>query len=277
MLMYFIGLEVKLTANRPITFAHTRFAHAAIMKVISSNDNYRGLQIHNNASDKGMTIALLPEIGNIATLRTTFFSIDAPVISDYLVNHWFSSGAMRLGNLECHIESFQTKSQSWQRVSFWSDLLNSKPMPYLRFNFLTPTAIMKVNRLGQRYTELLPTSGDIFRSLQRKWQKFGGPRLTALDFGPDTTVTNDFSDCVVSGLKLRSEEINMGNYKLLGFCGHVVYLYRGRNQDFLKMLAVLTDFAKYSGVGYHTLQGMGAVHTESYGDGNGIHHTKNGV
>ncbi len=262
--MYFIAIEAQLTTEQALSFSHSRFAHASILQLITQNNTDLGVRMHSNPADKRITIAVLPESKNKARLRITLFSEFAPQISDYLANHWERCRKIRFGSVSCEIESFQANAKFLQGVTTWDEFLSQPQLPYMRFSFLTPMAIMKTTKSGERYSELQPRARDIFQSLQRKWITFGGPVMDINILKKDNMLIDILSDCIPANIKTQSEELNMGNYKLLGVIGHIVYLYRGKDLALQKTLNALACFARFSGVGYHTMQGMGSVHTENY-------------
>lgn len=262
--MYFIALEGQLITAQPLSFSHSRFAHAAILRLITESNMDLGVRMHNYTAEKKMTISVLPESQNKSTLRITLFSEFAFQIADYLANYWVRHRRINLGTVSCDIESFQPSSKSLGGVTTWEDFLSTPEMPYMRFSFLTPMAIMKSNGGGKRYSELQPKAYEIFQSLQRKWMRFGGPGMNFNILARDNVQADIFSDCIPANIKIQSEALNMRTYKLLGITGYIVYLYRGKDLALLKTLNALACFAPFTGVGYHAMQGMGAVHTQLY-------------
>src|SRR5688572_11748471 len=122
--MYFIAIETRLATEQALSFSHSRFAHASILQLITQNNTDLGVRMHNNAADKRITIALLPESKNKASLRITLFSEFAPQIADYLVNHWERCRKIRFGSVACEILSFQANAKFLPGVTTWDDFLS---------------------------------------------------------------------------------------------------------------------------------------------------------
>jgi CRISPR/Cas system endoribonuclease Cas6 (RAMP superfamily) len=61
---------------------------------------------------------------------------------------------------------------------------------------------------------------------------------------------------------LQTVELALPGYKQIGFVGTVLYECRRKDPIYVPTLNALTRLAFFTGVGYHTAQGMGTVEVE---------------
>jgi CRISPR-associated endoribonuclease Cas6 len=120
----------------------------------------------------------------------------------------------------------------------------------LGLRFITPTSFrMARSRLNMP----LPWPRLVFQSLANKWNKFSP---VAID------VEWAAFDCHVSIARhrLRTQMINFGRYRQVGFLGECWYIVdRQAGEHLLQVVQALAEFAAYSGVGAKTSMGMGQV------------------
>ncbi|MGC9320360.1 MAG: CRISPR system precrRNA processing endoribonuclease RAMP protein Cas6, partial [Armatimonadota bacterium] len=112
--------------------------------------------------------------------------------------------------------------------------------------FLSPTLF---RRSGESL--VLPQPELAFGSLLRAWNAF-----SPLQFPPYGT--EDLGAPMICHHNIRTEMVQFGSYKLLGFVGRVGYLIPAEVPELLcRTLNCLADYAFFAGVGYRTTMGMG--------------------
>ena len=255
--MYFIGLNFDLfhRSKRRLLYSDAVFAHAAILEKISHQDPGLSQKIHDAQRTKGLTIGLLPINTTRTRLRLTLIGKNSVEISNCIVNALKEESSLRLGNIYCEVSNIALCSPPWHGINSWSDLLNPQLSQNIFFRFLTPTAIMKEDKFGNRFNHILPDPFIIFNGLYRKWSEFGGPTLR-----PGFLDDVRGGLCIPSTYKLHTEEIRLKEYLLIGVVGYICYTCRGADDpNLMHSLNCLSRFANFAGVGYHTAQGMGAV------------------
>lgn len=129
-------------------------------------------------------------------------------------------------------------------------LLHSSVPTAVRFRFLTPTAFHSRGR-----TLPLPLPELVFGGLLDRWHDWGG---TPLGVGAPMTV----EDCAaLRRHRLRSVSVTMEG-KLIAFVGEAEFTLVRPEPAYAGLLALLGDFAEFSGVGQKVAMGMGCVRVE---------------
>lgn len=116
----------------------------------------------------------------------------------------------------------------------------------VRLGFQSPTLF---RRSGM--SVVFPQPELVFGSLLRTWNSFASVQLPS--WRPE-----DLACIMVSDYSLRTELVEFGDYRLVGFSGEVSYRMpkdAGRNEQ--KAINCLADFVSFAGVGYKTTMGMG--------------------
>ena len=255
--MYFVAMVVKLKLQNPqlkLTVAHAVYAHAAILSAITKLNAEVGRELHEMHRNKRISIALIDNVKDSATLRLTFTAEEGLAYAHLLVNRFITCPMLRLGNVICDVDVVNLADPDWAGVSTWSDFVDHHENS-LQFRFITPTAITKRGRGNTRYVSLYPDPLSVFSGLARRWQALDGPKLP-----------NDLEDfiegggCVVSRHQLQTIEFNIERHTQIGFVGRVVYECRKTDRiEYIAALNALARLAPFTGVGYQTARGMGAV------------------
>lgn len=256
--MEFINLLIHLNRSRggKLSYASSRMAHAMVLDRIGQEDPQLGKNLHNAKRGKGISIALIPIENADFNLRISLMGSFAVATAEQLANSFSKKPQFRLGNVLCESAGIHINLQPGFGLATWDDLMSQTPTTNILFRFLTPTAIRKVTSFETEYSSLLLSPQNIFTSMQSRWRSLGGPKL---DVDIADLITG--GGCVISKFSLSSVEISLGSYTMLGSIGYVVYHCLNHNLTFMKSLARLARLAPFSGVGYHTAQGMGAVET----------------
>lgn len=255
--MYFVAMTLPLqprTHCAPLTVADGVYAHAAIHHSISDVDPDLGRALHDMRRHKRITVAIMGNSRKAAALRLTFMASDGLAYANALVNALSARPVLRLGQTVCDVGPADLTNPDWSGVGTWADLTPGPPERHIRFTFATPAAITKRGENGDRFTALYPEPGDLFAGLARRWESLNGP---ALPDNLDQFVQG--GGCVVSGYRLRTVQFHTPERTQIGFTGWVVYECRKDSVEQVTALNALARLAFFTGVGYQTARGMGAV------------------
>jgi CRISPR-associated endoribonuclease Cas6 len=228
--------------------------HAALMHKISDVNLPLGQVLHDLQRNKCITMALLPRPDGGSQLRLTFMGSQGLAYAQSLITSLSKQKTIRIGKVLCDIDEVVVGGTPLTGVSSWFDLMSGPIGRVLHFQFLAPTAIMKKDSNGERYTSLFPDTRDVFAGLARRWIALAGPELPLdlLEFIED-------GGCVVANHELRTLEWRLPERTQIGFVGHTVYFCRIQSPTHVAALNALTRFAFFAGVGYQTARGMGAT------------------
>lgn len=251
--MYFVALLLQLKLRGPhskLTVADGVYAHAAILNTITEVDAEAGRKLHEMRRNKRISIALIDS----ATLRLTFMAEDGLAYANMLVNRLAAYPTLRLGSVIGEVDTVNLADPDWAGISTWADFVDNYENS-LQFRFITPTAITKRGQGNTRYMSLYPDPLSIFSSLARRWQALNGPKLPH-----NLAEFIESGGCVVSRHNLHTIEFSMEGHTQIGFVGRAVYKCRTTDQvEYIAALNALARLAPFTGVGYQTARGMGAV------------------
>ncbi len=262
--MYFVSMALTLGHVRraaPLSAADGPYAHAAVMRAISDMDADAGGVLHDMRAHKRITIALVGGDAWGAILRLTFMAEDGLAYASILADALTVRPSLRLGDTICTVKSVDLAHPVWSGVGTWADILSGEPARRMRLTFVTPTAVMKRDGNGNRFTSLYPDPCDVFSGLARRWRSMDGPPLPG-----DIEEFVRAGGCVVSGHSVHTETFHTVDRSQIGFLGHVNYECRGGTAPHIAALNALARLAFWGGVGYQTARGMGAVRVDIAGE-----------
>lgn len=255
--MYFVAMLLKLKMRgqqSKLTVAEGVYAHAAILKTIFEADPKAGRELHDLQRHKQVCMAIVDSRKNTASLRLTFMAEDGLSYATILINVLAAHPTLQLGKVMCDIEAVNLANTEWSGVSTWSDLMGP-PASHFYFRFITPTAITKRGDNNNRFMSLYPEPLDVFSGLAKRWRALDGPELCS-----DLERFIKTGGCVIARHELRTVEFSTGERIQVGFVGSAVYECHKKSRiEYLTSLSALTRFASFTGVGYQTGRGMGAV------------------
>jgi CRISPR-associated endoribonuclease Cas6 len=206
---------------------------------------------------KQITTALVQQTLDRAVLRVTLLADESLVLANTLVSAISASKVLRLGKFTCVVEAVDLADPKWGGISNWSEFIATDAATRLHFQFVTPTAIAKdgrnEGRLVRHFT-LLPEPVDVFCGLAWRWHRFGGPPLP---YGLRRFIEAGW--CVVDRHDLHTASFETPNRTQIGFLGDIEYRCDTTDSTYVPALTALARFAHFSGVGYQTARGMGAV------------------
>lgn len=111
-------------------------------------------------------------------------------------------------------------------------------------------------KVDKQYT-IFPEAFRIYRYLLRQWNQFS--TFEAMD-------NDSLLEPLESGVFIRDYNLRMGIYglegiKIRGFRGQVVMQFK-RNEELQRVLALLSYYSQFTGLGIKTALGMGGVKCE---------------
>lgn len=233
------------------------FAHAALMRIFRQDNPAAFTQLHTDRGFSSLSLAVLPSPAHLIRLRVVFLTDNASELATSLMTSLLSRRVLRLGKLICPIQAVLPHDDPALRPRSFVDLLNNMGVRWIRFHFLTTTAINQQTPEVRRITRMYPEADDVFRNLWRRWDQLGGPALP-----PHLQAYLDTADSIIVwDYRLTASSFGTQERWQRGFIGYVEYRCLRSDPEAERALAALARFARYSGVGYQTGRGMGVVKT----------------
>lgn len=235
------------------------FAHAAVMNLITSADTDLGRRLHDCKRYKPVSLAVLSAQPRTMTLRIAFMGNDGMQAAQVLAAGLTEIDSIQLGPNRWHISNFYCSGAPWGACCTWGDLTEPCADHWLEFAFVTPTAFTKSDGSGNRFVSVLPEPDDVFNCLMERWSQLGGPSLPI-----DLHYYIRSGGCLVCDISIRSITARLKERIQKGFIGKVTYELADRDPACVSAIHQLGRLAFFSGVGYQTARGMGAVRTHSW-------------
>lgn len=232
------------------------YAHACAMHLITSEDVDLGREMHDRQRNKPIAIAIVSAKQGKATLRMSFLGDRGIAAANAVATALMNISGLQLGQTFWEVIGIQRSESKWTGVATWADIMASEPRNRVYFEFVTPTAFTKTGNQGERFVSVLPDATDLFTGLARRWVDLGGPIMP--------TNLADYlrsGGCIISELGIHTVTCNLTDRTQKGFVGRVTYECDMRDQMCAVAVNQLARLAFYSGVGYQTARGMGAVLT----------------
>jgi CRISPR-associated endoribonuclease Cas6 len=140
----------------------------------------------------------------------------------------------------------------WAGQTTFEDMYNSivaSPQPWqkkIRMSFFSPTTF----RSGRKNIPL-PVPRLVFLHLSQKWNAF-----SRINLGSNIADIID-ERLSLSRHSIRTNVLDFGTYKQIGFVGECEFLIHGENDIPSRVFHLLAKFAFYAGIGHKTTMGMG--------------------
>lgn len=184
-------------------------------------------------------------------LRVTTLHPDVTQLTlNGLLPRWLQQGIV------LHGQSFRLESVDTEAMRFaelWAKAKNQRWHPRVQaMEFQSPTVF---NRTGGMQIPL-PLPEYVFGSLLDRWQAFADVPLDA-DLRSYIQQQVSIERCEIRTQDLSLERANRGQHT--GFVGRVTFRAQSSEAPFLAQWHLLGMFASFSGVGKHTVIGMGQV------------------
>lgn len=255
--MYFVAMVLTLHPHQqapPLTVADGVYAHAALFHALSTVDPEAGQALHAMGRHKHLTIAFIESRPQYSKLRLTFLAEEGVASANLLLNAFLTMPMLCLGKQCWHIASVDLSPTTWSGVQTWADFFAEPTGHYIQITFVTPTAFMKLDGTGRRFSGLYPDPPTIFTGLLHRWQSLAGPTLPE-----GLPAFLEAGKCFISGYKLQTEQFQTSERTQVGFRGWVLYTCLTQADQYLRDLTALARLAAFTGIGYQTARGMGAV------------------
>ncbi len=204
--------------------------------------------------NKRFTTAIIAAGHEESRLRLTFFTTEGLMATQALIDALTHQGELRIGRTQWAITAIDISDPEWAGVRSWADLMTTTSGDRIRLTFMTPTAIMKRDNDGRRFSALYPHPADVFLGLHRRWVALEGPALPS-----DLDAFLGDHGLVVANYQLRTVTFRSRVRTQIGFTGAVLYECRKNSPAHLAAVHALARLAFYTGVGYQTARGMGTV------------------
>lgn len=266
------SLVLNLLPLSPISpgYCQGKHLHALFLNIVSYCDRALGEYLHNQITNKAFTISPLQVTGYRGQIIQYRHNKPIPVntscwwrisllddsLFGKLTQLWLNINPEKpwhLGSADLKIASILGTSQPdqpWANATPYDRLYEeaSDTNNKFTFSFATPTTFGK-----GKQNDSLPTSESIFKSLCKRWNKYGNIEI------PETELP--LLSLFPSYFNIRTEVISdYSQSKLIGCVGDISYQAFGKiDPQQIKYLNTLADFALYCGMGKKTTMGMGMV------------------
>lgn len=259
--MFFISITVDLESKQcpPASYLQLSvFAHAAVMNLISSIDSALGRRFHDCARNKPMSLAVVSLKSQRITLRVSFMGQHGMQAANALALALTQTDHLTLGHNRWQIAGFHCSGHPWAATSTWTDLTEPCSARWIEFSFASPTAFSKNDGRNSRFVSVLPEPLDVFSSLLQRWNGLEGPPMPS-----NLASYVQRGGCRVSDVEIRCITTQLQERTQKGFVGRVTYEVSDKEPACAIAIHQLGRLAFFSGVGYQTARGMGAVRTHS--------------
>lgn len=157
---------------------------------------------------------------------------------------------IKIGETNCVIDAIR-----FERTNFVDIVKNSIEAIAFDFDFVSPT---KFEIRSETFPMLFPLPAYVFGALGRLWNQFA-PSDVNLDL--DNLIDGVRSGVCVTKHKIRTSQVRIkGHIPITGFLGKVRFKVSKESKDSLRnALCLLSEFARFSGVGAKRSFGFGAV------------------
>jgi CRISPR-associated endoribonuclease Cas6 len=246
-------------------------AHAALLAIIRKSDPNLAETLHAQSAQKPFTVSPLIakgkhherqlhiRAGTDCKLRFTF--LDDTLFKNF--GHAFLTSNLpmiRLGDARFQVKqmvSHGTEERSWSKSETYAELIQSaKTDTQMSFRFYSPTAFRRLTPRGQQTRS--ETFVDILRCYQswiNKWNAFAPIKLDKTEI---LEFVREYGQ--VTSVRTESRVLNFGKHTeagWIGVCAWTFYPEGLLDDDLLRSVNCLADFAFYCGTGYKTTMGMG--------------------
>jgi CRISPR-associated endoribonuclease Cas6 len=167
---------------------------------------------------------------------------------------------IRLGDAIFQVKqlvSHGTETQQWSGNTTYADLAQStKAETEIRLHFHSPTAFRALTPQGQRtynHTQVDPVR--CYQSWINKWNAFA-----PIQFDKEEILAYVAEHARVSRSETRTQALNFGRNTEIGWVGTCTFRFESEsasNENLLRAVNCLANFAFYCGTGYKTTMGMG--------------------
>jgi len=241
-------VTVTLASDAPAQLPNTcgRALHAQFFSWLQHGDGLLADHVHDEVEPRPFTLSPLRPLKN-GHLQFHLNLLDDPLWEPL----W--AGMAQSGRVELVNNSFRLVQDELKvcRRTYEQVATEAEGGTLIRLRFLSPTAF-RSNDMNYP----LPDPVKIYQSWLARWNQFAPPDLRYNISLLDVVQAH----VAPSYLRIGSEVLGFGNYKLIGFHGLVsLRIMRPRllGTEVLRRLNALADYATYCGTGHRTSMGMG--------------------
>lgn len=262
-----VTLELRPTHNDTVPGWLGRVAQAVYLKAMQRIAPEVSAAVHDSQSYHPYTVSdVLPLVKTelrdlsrsqpLTLVLTTLHHQVTRLTLNAVIPQWQKDG------LDLHGQRLKVINAEVEAATFEALLAegHTQTKRHIPLRFLTPTSTKKSRRRGERNERResqvvpLPMPDRIFGSLYDRWNFFAPqPLPEALRAEIDDEIAIHYAN--IHTHYVDRERANKGG--TVGFVGDVTFFCTSR--DFLGYVHALAAFARYSGVGIKTTQGMGTV------------------
>jgi len=223
-----------------------RGLHGLLFKALKQADPTETDWLHEHPAPKPFSMAALYDGERLAGLRIGTVS---PRVARLVVRAW--EWHRRGGRpLAIGHQTFRVGEVTCVDGPDWSDLANARPVVRIDMEFLSPTTF----RQGPGYLTL-PVPYNVFYWPWRVWEAYAPPATL-----PDGWLDWCRDELFVTDHRLETAPVRIaGESELKGLVGWARFEALRGTQEQLSLLHALARLAAYTGVGYKTTMGLGAV------------------
>jgi CRISPR-associated endoribonuclease Cas6 len=242
-----------------------RYVNGMVYHLLGAVDSTLSAWVHDEADPKPFTVSPLQGTfrridGEWCAVPQEVYQVRGTVlmpalyeaIGDALLSLYTGTRELRIDTATFHIEQLSIPPAPAPRVGVCrpADLLAAAGTSRdITLAFLSPTAFKR-----DKQHLLFPQPWNVFGSLARSWTAFADLPLVA-----DLAAFYE-NEVAVSRHRLETQVIPGGKFQLIGFIGECTFRLPARaDNEMVRHLNALADFAMYAGVGMKTTQGMGQV------------------
>ncbi len=259
--LYAVLLKLRADGDAVISPTQGHHAYGLFLTLIRHSSVCMADELHASDSLKPFTIS--PLQGKFRRAAKTLKVMDGYEYSIRLtflkedVFAYFMDAALKAARLPLRLESaifhidhvvlHHEDSPFCRHQSYEEVFAQSQPVSKISLQFLSPTAF----RSKGRRNVLFPEASLAFGSYLSKWQHFSPLKVTE--------PTAEFMErIIVARYKLNTHILHFNSYQETGFEGECTFeLPVDSDEDSLKAINALADFAFYCGTGAKTTMGMG--------------------
>ena len=268
-----ISTLISLIPETDVTLRPTmgHHAHAAFLSILKQSNPEVAAAVHAPAAQKPFTVSPLigkmETRGNLRYIRAgTECRLRFTFLNDELFQHFgkafltLTMPPIRLGEAVFQVRqmtSHATEERSWSKSETYAELVQSaKKNTRMSCRFYSPTAFRGMTPRGQEtrkdaYLDLI----RCYQSWVNKWNAFA-----PMEFDKTEILAFVREHIQLTSVATETKKLNFGKHSEFGWvgtCAFIFYPEHSFDENLLRAVNCLADFAFYCGTGYKTTMGMG--------------------
>ena len=259
--LYSVILELKAEGEATISPTQGHHAYGLFLALMRRANAKMAEELHKSDTIKPFTISPLQgkyqrSGKDVRIIPASNYSIRFTFLEEDIFAYFMdatlkaANQPLRLESAVFHIERMmlsQHDSPLCRCQSYQELLSEAGTQRKIGLQFLSPTAF----RSGGKRNVLFPEAPLVFGGYLSKWQYFSPVKI-------NESIAEHWNEMIVARYKLNSHILHFNFYQEVGFEGNCVFeLPDDFDEDALKAINALADFAFYCGTGAKTTMGMG--------------------